>query len=69
MCAAGGNCPTFTATPGSRGIVVLAVLQSWARAEGCWGEQGMRKLWDASNVKIFAGGGSATCASSKAFPS
>ena len=41
---------------GSRGIVVLAVLQSWAQGEGCWGEQGMRKLWDASNVKIFAGG-------------
>lgn len=41
---------------GSRGIVVLAILQSWAQGEGCWGEQGMRKLWDASNVKIFGGG-------------
>ena len=41
---------------GSRGIVVLAVLQSLAQGEGCWGEQGMRNLWDASNVKIFAGG-------------
>ena len=41
---------------GSRGIVVLSILQSWAQGEGCWGEQGMRKLWDASNVKIFAGG-------------
>ena len=41
---------------GSRTIVVLAVLQSWAQGESCWGEQGMRKLWDASNVKIFAGG-------------
>ena len=41
---------------GSRGIVVVSVLQSWAQGEGCWGEQGMRKLWDASNVKIFAGG-------------
>jgi type IV secretory pathway TraG/TraD family ATPase VirD4 len=41
---------------GSRGIVVLAVLQSWAQGEGCWGQQGMRTLWDASNVKIFAGG-------------
>ncbi|MDA8300365.1 MAG: TraM recognition domain-containing protein [Actinomycetota bacterium] len=41
---------------GSRGIVVLSILQSWAQGEGCWGEQGMRKLWDASNVKVFAGG-------------
>jgi hypothetical protein len=24
--------------------------------EGCWGEQGMRTLWDASDVKVFAGG-------------
>ncbi len=52
--------------PGDRRVGRPAEL---ARAEGCWGEQGMRKLWDASNVKIFAGGGSATCASSKAFPS
>ena len=36
--------------------MVLAVLQSLAQGEGCWGEQGMRNLWDASNVKIFAGG-------------
>lgn len=41
---------------GSRGIVVLAILQSWAQGEGCWGEQGMRKLWDAANVKIYGGG-------------
>ena len=41
---------------GSRGIVVLAVIQSWAQGEGCWGGQGMRTFWDASNVKIFAGG-------------
>src|ERR1035437_6329602 len=40
---------------GSRGIVVLSILQSWAQGETCWGEQGMRKIWDASNVKVFAG--------------
>lgn len=45
---------------GSRGIVVLSILQSWAQGEGCWGEQGMRKLWDASNVKVFAGGSTDT---------
>jgi type IV secretory pathway TraG/TraD family ATPase VirD4 len=45
---------------GSRGIVVLSILQSWAQGETCWGEQGMRKLWDASNVKVFAGGSTDT---------
>lgn len=41
---------------GSRGIVVVSILQSWAQGVTCWGEQGMRKLWDAANVKVFAGG-------------
>ena len=41
---------------GSRGIVVISILQSWAQGTTCWGEQGMRKLWDAANVKVFAGG-------------
>lgn len=41
---------------GSRGIVVVSILQSWAQGIACWGEQGMRKLWDAANVKVFAGG-------------
>ncbi|MDQ2729253.1 MAG: TraM recognition domain-containing protein [Actinomycetota bacterium] len=45
---------------GSRGIVVLSILQSWAQGESCWGEQGMRKLWDAANVKVFAGGSTDT---------
>jgi type IV secretory pathway TraG/TraD family ATPase VirD4 len=45
---------------GSRGIVVLSILQSWAQGETCWGEQGMRKLWDAANVKVFAGGSTDT---------
>jgi type IV secretory pathway TraG/TraD family ATPase VirD4 len=45
---------------GSRGIVVLSILQSWAQGETCWGEQGMRKIWDASNVKVFAGGSTDT---------
>jgi type IV secretory pathway TraG/TraD family ATPase VirD4 len=45
---------------GSRGIVVLSILQSWAQGETCWGEQGMRKLWDASNIKVFGGGSTDT---------
>lgn len=41
---------------GSRGMVVVSILQSWAQGVTCWGEQGMQKLWDAANVKVFAGG-------------
>jgi len=41
---------------GSRGIVVVSLLQSWAQGVSCWGQQGMQKLWDASNVKIYGGG-------------
>lgn len=41
---------------GSRGIVVLSILQSWAQGVTCWGEQGMQKLWDAANVRIYGGG-------------
>lgn len=41
---------------GSRGMVVVAILQSWAQGVTCWGDHGMQKLWDAANVKVFAGG-------------
>ena len=48
--------PDLYSNYGSRGIVVLDVRHSWAQGEGCWGGQGMRTFWNASNVKIFAGG-------------
>lgn len=45
---------------GSRGIIMLTVLQSWDQGEEIWGRHGMEKLWSASNVKIYGGGVSDT---------
>jgi type IV secretory pathway TraG/TraD family ATPase VirD4 len=41
---------------GSRGIVLMTILQSWSQGEEVWGRAGMNKLWSASNVAIYAGG-------------
>lgn len=45
---------------GSRGIIMLTVLQSWDQGEEIWGRHGMEKLWSAANVKIYGGGVSDT---------
>ncbi len=41
---------------GSRGIVVMTVLQSWAQGVRCWGEAGMEALWSAANIKVLGSG-------------
>lgn len=41
---------------GSRGICVDTILQSWSQGAHAWGEAGIRKLWSASNVKVYGGG-------------
>ncbi|OBA56633.1 hypothetical protein A5780_23925 [Nocardia sp. 852002-20019_SCH5090214] len=41
---------------GSRGIVVMTILQSWAQGVGCWGEAGMKALWSAANIKVLGSG-------------
>jgi type IV secretory pathway TraG/TraD family ATPase VirD4 len=41
---------------GSRGIVVMTVLQSWAQGARCWGEDGMAALWSAANIKVLGSG-------------
>lgn len=41
---------------GSRGINLVTILQSWSQGVDVWSQSGMRKLWSASNVKIYAGG-------------
>lgn len=41
---------------GSRGIVLMTILQSWSQGVQVWGRDGMRKLWSASNVAIYGGG-------------
>jgi type IV secretory pathway TraG/TraD family ATPase VirD4 len=41
---------------GSRGIILMSFLQSWAQGVDVWGEQGMRKLWGAANIRLYGGG-------------
>ncbi len=41
---------------GSRGIVMMTILQSWSQGVDVWGREGMRKLWSAANVKVYGGG-------------
>jgi type IV secretory pathway TraG/TraD family ATPase VirD4 len=48
--------PNLYSHYGSRGIVMLTVLQSWSQGVEVWGRDGMRKLWSAANVKIYGGG-------------
>ncbi|MGY2025919.1 type IV secretory system conjugative DNA transfer family protein [Nocardia gipuzkoensis] len=41
---------------GSRGMVVMTILQSWAQGVRCWGPEGMTALWSAANVKVLGAG-------------
>ncbi|WP_280221318.1 type IV secretory system conjugative DNA transfer family protein [Nocardia neocaledoniensis] len=41
---------------GSRGMVVITILQSWAQGVRCWGSEGMGALWSAANVKVLGSG-------------
>lgn len=41
---------------GSRGIILMTILQSWSQGVDVWGESGMKKLWSASNVVVYGGG-------------
>ncbi|GAB3186161.1 hypothetical protein GCM10027060_26580 [Nesterenkonia halophila] len=40
---------------GSRGIVLMTILQSWSQGVDVWGESGMKKLWSAANVFVYGG--------------
>lgn len=50
------NLPDLYSHYGSRGIILMTVLQSWSQGVQVWGREGMRKLWSASNVKVYGGG-------------
>ena len=48
--------PNLYSHYGSRGIILMTILQSWSQGVDVWSESGMRKLWSASNVKVYGGG-------------
>ncbi|MET3810918.1 TraM recognition domain-containing protein [Arthrobacter sp. UYEF3] len=41
---------------GSKGLIVMAILQSWSQGVELWGEANMRKIWSAANIKVYGGG-------------
>jgi type IV secretory pathway TraG/TraD family ATPase VirD4 len=41
---------------GSRGIVLMTMLQSWAQGVSVWGEEGMNKLWSSASIRVYGGG-------------
>ena len=41
---------------GSRSIVPVAILQSYAQGERVWGKGGMKELWGAATVKVIGSG-------------
>jgi TraM recognition site of TraD and TraG len=47
-----GDLPQLYSHLGSRGIVVLTILQPCAQGVAVWGQTGMRALWSAATVKI-----------------
>ncbi|WP_434617467.1 type IV secretory system conjugative DNA transfer family protein [Arthrobacter sp. A5] len=40
---------------GSKGLIVMGILQSWSQCVEVWGAN-MRKIWSAANVKVYGGG-------------
>ncbi|MEJ5913779.1 type IV secretory system conjugative DNA transfer family protein [Pseudokineococcus sp. 1T1Z-3] len=48
--------PNLYSHYGSRGIVIMTILQSWSQGVEVWGREGMRKLWSAANIKVYGGG-------------
>ncbi|WP_223840500.1 type IV secretory system conjugative DNA transfer family protein [Saccharopolyspora pogona] len=41
---------------GSRGMLVMTILQSWEQGVEAWGKSGMQKIWDSANVRVYGGG-------------
>ena len=48
--------PNLYSHYGSRGIVLMTILQSWSQGVQVWGDSGMKKLWSAANIKVYGGG-------------
>lgn len=50
------NLPQLYSHFGSRGIIVDAILQSYAQGREVWGAQGMAAMWSAANIVVYGGG-------------
>lgn len=48
--------PALYSHYGSRGMVLVTILQSWEQGAEAWGDRGMTKLWSSANVRVYLGG-------------
>lgn len=48
--------PNLYSHYGSRGIILMTILQTWAQGVEVWGEHGMKKLWSSANIRVYGGG-------------
>jgi type IV secretory pathway TraG/TraD family ATPase VirD4 len=48
--------PDLYSHHGSRGIVLMTMLQSWAQGVSVWGQEGMNKLWSSASIRVYGGG-------------
>ena len=48
--------PSLYSHYGGRGIIVLGILQNWSQGVRCFGEHGMKQLWDAATIRYYGGG-------------
>ncbi|MFJ8195267.1 type IV secretory system conjugative DNA transfer family protein, partial [Streptomyces sp. NPDC096094] len=48
--------PNLYSHYGSRGILLMTILQSWSQGVEVWGERGMSKLWSSANIATYGGG-------------
>lgn len=48
--------PSLYSHYGSRGIILMTILQSYAQGAEVWGENGMELLWSAAAIVLYGGG-------------
>jgi type IV secretory pathway TraG/TraD family ATPase VirD4 len=51
-----GDLPKKYSHLGSRGVIPIAILQSYAQGERVWGKEGMKELWGAATIKLIGSG-------------
>nr|WP_231135089.1 type IV secretory system conjugative DNA transfer family protein [Motilibacter deserti] len=51
-----GDLPSLYSHLGSRGVIPLTILQSYAQGVRVWGDTGMKALWGAATVKVIGSG-------------
>lgn len=54
-CVRWRDLPKMYSHYGSRGIMLLTVLQSWSQGIGVWGERPMKLMESSSNIYVFGG--------------